>query len=217
MPAAGIRFEGVRFRYPGRPADVFSHLDLWIPAGRSLAVVGDNGAGKTTLVKLLARLYDPDGGRISVDGTDLADLDPRAWQRQVAAIFQDFLRYPLAAVDNVAVGAAGGAHDDAALQRAAQRAGAAAVVERLPAGWATPLSRDFGGGVDLSGGEWQRVALARALYAVDAGGATVLVLDEPGANLDARAEAELYEDFLDLTRGLTTVLISHRLSGARRA
>ncbi|HEX2699772.1 MAG TPA: ABC transporter ATP-binding protein [Acidimicrobiales bacterium] len=216
LPRREIRFEGVRFRYPGRDTDVFTSLDLTIPAGRSLAVVGRNGAGKTTLVKLLARLYDPTGGRITVDGIDLRDLDPSGWQERVAAIFQDFIRYPLSAADNVGFGALRRAGDVEALERAARRAGIADVIERLPSGWDTVLSRQYRGGVDLSGGQWQRVALARALFATDAG-AGVLVLDEPTANLDVRAEAELYDRFLELTRGVTTLVISHRFSTVRRA
>jgi ATP-binding cassette, subfamily B, bacterial len=183
------------------------------PAGRSLAVVGANGAGKTTLVKLLCGLYEPTAGRIEVDGQDLAEIDPMAWQERLAAIFQDFSRYALTARENVTLGAP---LDDAALQRAATRAGALPVIDRLPNGWETVLSRQFTGGDDLSGGQWQRVALVRALYAVERG-ARVLVLDEPAANLDVRAEAELYDRFLDLTAGLTTIVISHRFSTVRRA
>ncbi|HVM13812.1 MAG TPA: ATP-binding cassette domain-containing protein, partial [Egibacteraceae bacterium] len=175
-----------------------------------------NGAGKTTLVKLLARLYEPTGGRITVDGVDLRDLDPRRWQRQVAAIFQDFTRYQFSAYDNVAVGALQLAGDRRAVEHAAARAGASDIIESLPGGWDTRLSRQFTGGAGLSGGEWQRLALARALLAV-AGGARVLVLDEPTAALDVRAEAEVYDRYLELTRGVTTVLISHRFSTVRRA
>ncbi|HUR23237.1 MAG TPA: ABC transporter ATP-binding protein [Acidimicrobiales bacterium] len=219
-PAAGlpervIRFEGVRFRYPGRDEDVFDGLDLDIVAGESLAIVGTNGAGKTTLIKLLARLYDVDGGRITVDGIDLRDLDPAAWQRRVAAIFQDFVRYPVSAHDNVAFGALS-SRDRSAVEHAARRAGALDLVTALPKGWDTVLNRQFTDGADLSGGEWQRIALARALFAVSAG-AGVLVLDEPTASLDVRAEAGLYDRFLDLTRGVTTIVVSHRFSTVRRA
>jgi ATP-binding cassette subfamily B protein len=215
-PRDGIRFEGVRFRYPGQAADVLAGVDLAIPAGRSLAIVGANGAGKTTLVKLLCRLYEPTAGRVAVDGADLRDIDPRAWRDRVAAIFQDFVRYHLPARDNVAMGAPALAGDAERLRRAAERAGALAVVEALPRGWETVLSREYAGGAELSGGQWQRLALARALFAVEAG-ARVLILDEPAANLDVRAEAELYDRFLELTAGLTTVLISHRFATVRRA
>lgn len=212
LPRSGIRFEGVTFAYPGSPHPVLEGLDLEIPAGRSLAVVGANGAGKTTLIALLARLFDPDEGRITVDGTDLRELDPATWQRRIAAIFQDFVRFELPVTDNVAFD---GVRSEA-LRRAATRAGALPVIEALPHGWDTVLSRQYPDGAELSGGQWQRVALARALYAVECG-AGVLVLDEPTANLDVRAEAELYERFLDLTRGLTTILVAHRFSTVRQA
>jgi ABC-type multidrug transport system fused ATPase/permease subunit len=218
LPAAGIRFEGVRFRYPGREQNVYTGLDLDIPAGRSLAIVGANGAGKTTLVKLLARMYEPTAGRITVDGIDVRDFDPSGWQRRIAAIFQDFRHYHLSARDNVAFGAPDleGLDADAALERASRLAGIVDLVQSLDGGWDTPLDRQLTGGTDLSGGQWQRIALARALYAVE-GGARVLVLDEPTAALDVRTESELYERFLDLTAGLTTIVISHRFSTVRRA
>lgn len=216
LPRRSIRFESVGFRYPGRDTDVFADLDLELEVGRSTAIVGDNGAGKTTLAKLLAGLYEPTSGRITVDGTDLAELDRPAWQRRVGAIFQDFVQYPFTAYDNVAVGALHRCAEVAAVEAAATRAGATATVEGLADGWDTVLGRQFTGGADLSGGEWQRLALARALFAVD-GGAGVLVLDEPTASLDVRAEAELYDRFLDLTRDATTVVISHRFSTVRRA
>jgi ATP-binding cassette subfamily B protein len=215
LPVHEIRFVDVCFAYPGG-AKVFDHLDLTIPAGSSLAVVGANGAGKTTLVKLLGRLYEPDGGAILVDGVPLPEFDVVSWRRQLAVIFQDFVRYELTVADNVGFGGVDHPRDQRALAAAAARAGALGVVERLPSGWGTPLSRQYAGGAELSGGEWQRIALARALFAVEAG-ATVLVLDEPTANLDVRAEAELFDRFLDLTRGLTTILISHRFSTVRRA
>ena len=216
LPERVIRFEGVTFRYPGRDENVFDGLDLDIVAGQSLAIVGTNGAGKTTLVKLLARLYDVGGGRITVDGTDLRDIDPAAWQHRVAAIFQDFVQYPVPAHDNVAFGALAYVDDRAAVETAARRAGALDLVTTLPKGWDTPLSRQLTDGADLSGGEWQRIALARALFAVSAG-AGVLVLDEPTASLDVRAETGLYDRFLDVTRGVTTIVVSHRFSTVRRA
>jgi ABC-type multidrug transport system fused ATPase/permease subunit len=216
LPHRSIRFEGVRFAYPGTTVDVFDGLDLEIEAGRSLAIVGENGAGKTTLVKLLCRLYDPDAGRITVDGVDLRDLDAVAWHRRVAAVFQDYVQFELSAYDNIAYGALGHRDDAAAVRAAAELAGAIDVVERLPGGWTTPLSREFSDGSQLSGGEWQRLALARALFAVRSG-AGVLILDEPTAALDVRGEAEVYERFLDLTRGATTLVISHRFSTVRRA
>jgi ATP-binding cassette subfamily B protein len=215
-PTSSIRFEGVAFRYPGRDIDVYEGLDLELLAGQSLAVVGVNGAGKTTLVKLLAGLRRPTAGRITVDGVDLGELDVRQWQRRVAAIFQDFTRYELSAHDNVAFGGIERVGNRAAVVLAAERAGALSLVADLPAGWDTVLSRKFTDGADLSGGQWQRLALARALFAVEAG-ARVLILDEPTANLDVRAEAELFDRFLELTAGVTTVLVSHRFSTVRRA
>jgi ATP-binding cassette subfamily B protein len=214
-PSREIRFDNVTFAYAGG-APVLRDLSLSIPAGSSLAIVGLNGAGKTTLVKLLARLYDPASGAITVDGVDLRDVDPDAWREHVAAIFQDFLRLGLSARDNIGFGGLRFAAEGAALARAAEKAGVLDRIRTLPKGWDTPLMRQFTDGADLSGGEWQRVALARALMAVEAG-ARLLILDEPTAALDVRAEAQLYDRFLDLTRGLTTVLISHRFSTVRRA
>ena len=216
LPREAIRFEGVRFAYPGTEREVFRGLDLTIAAGSSLAIVGGNGAGKTTLIKLLARLHEPGAGTIRIDGTPLDDFDPAAWRRRLAVIFQDFVRYELPAADNVGFGGVDLLGDEDALRTAAGRAGAVEIVQRLPTGWQTPLNRQYTGGADLSGGEWQRIALARALFAVEAG-AGILVLDEPTANLDVRAEAALFDDFLDLTHGLTTILISHRFSTVRHA
>jgi ABC-type multidrug transport system fused ATPase/permease subunit len=219
LPRSLIRFEGVWFRYPGQDHDVLRGLDLEIRAGEALALVGVNGAGKTTLVKLLAGCIRPTAGRITVDGIVLADLDPRSlatWQRRIAAITQDFVRFPLSAADNIAFGAVDRDRTTATLERAADAAGVAAIIDRLPAGWDTVMDRTFVGGADLSGGQWQRLALARALYAVDAG-AGVLVLDEPAAALDVRAEAELVERYLGLTEGVTSLVISHRFSVVRDA
>jgi ATP-binding cassette, subfamily B, bacterial len=220
-PARAIRFESVAYRYPGGGAPVYQGLDLELAAGSSLALVGSNGAGKTTLVTLLARLREPTGGRITVDGVDLRDLDPRSWQRQVAVVNQDFGRYPLTARENVAFRdlAADGLSDDfdeAALKRAAAQAGALDFVQALPHGWDTICAPGYRDGTDLSGGQWQRIALARALYSA-ARGAKVLVLDEPTAQLDIRAEAAFYNQFLELTSGLTTMVISHRFATVRRA
>lgn len=215
-PACGIAFEKVSFAYPGSGRNVLRELDLEFPAGTSTAIVGLNGAGKTTLVKLLAGLYEPAGGRITVDGAGLEEFDARSWQRRLAVIYQDYARYELDAAANIGLGAPGRLGDTGALERAAERAGAAEVTAVLPDGLATVLSSRYSGGVDLSGGQWQRIALARALFAVQAG-ASVLILDEPAAQLDARAEAAFFDRFLELTRGLTTVVISHRFSTVRRA
>jgi ABC-type multidrug transport system fused ATPase/permease subunit len=211
--AAQIRIRDLRFSYASRSDRVFDGLDLFIPAGQSIAVVGVNGAGKSTLIKLLCGLYRPDSGEVLVDGADPA-TDPAARER-VAVIFQEFTRYHLPLRHNVAIGARALAGDDV-IGRALHDAGADDVVGRLPHGWDTVLSGEYDGGTDLSGGQWQRIALARALASV-AGGAGVLVLDEPTAALDVRAEAELFDRFLDVTRGVTTLLVSHRLSSVRHA
>ena len=211
LPVREVRFEHVRFRYPGSATEVFDDLDLLIPAGQSTALVGVNGAGKTTLVKLLARLQDPTGGRILVDGAELATFDARAWQRQVAVLFQDFARYPLPLRENIGWGAPEHIDDATGLTAAASRAGSTLT---LPEG--AVLSPNYAGGVGLSGGQWQRVALARALFAVRHG-ARILVLDEPTAWLDARGEAEFFERFLEITHGTTSLIISHRFSTVRQA
>ena len=207
MPATDIRFEGVRFSYPTADHVVFEGLDLTIPAGRSMAIVGQNGAGKTTLAKLLCRMYDPVDGAVRVDGVDLRDIDVAAWRARVAAVFQDFVRYELSLRENVAP--AGGT--DADVQASLHAASATDLADL-----GTVLNRGYEGGTDLSGGQWQRVALARALHAVRAG-AGLVILDEPTAQLDVRGEAEIFEKLLDATRGCTTVLISHRFSTVRRA
>ncbi|MGW7683111.1 ATP-binding cassette domain-containing protein [Kribbella sp. NPDC054772] len=210
--AAEVRLEGVGFGYPSRTTQAVSDLTLRIPAGQSIAVVGVNGAGKSTLIKLLCGLYELDQGTIRVDGADPA-VDDGA-RRRVAVIFQDFVRYHLPLRDNVVLGDA--SHDDGVVRQALTDAGGLPLLEGLEAGWDTVLSAEYDGGTDLSGGQWQRVALARALAAV-AGGAGVLVLDEPTAALDVRAEAALFDRFLDVTRGVTTILVSHRLSSVRHA
>lgn len=216
LPRSAIRFEKVSFAYPEGGARVLDEIELDLPVGTSTAIVGLNGAGKTTLVKLLARLYDVTGGRISVDGVDLRELEPRGWQRRLAVIYQDYVHYEMDVATNVGLGAPERLGDVEALGKALEWAGATEVVEGLPDGLATVLSSRYAGGVDLSGGQWQRMALARALFAVGAG-ASVLVLDEPTAQLDVRAEVAFFDRFLELTRGLTTVVISHRFSTVRRA
>ena len=206
MPKTGIRFRDVGFAYPGG-ARVLEHFDLTIPAGSSLAIVGQNGAGKTTLAKLLCRLYDPQAGAIEVDGVDLRDLDVVGWRRRVTAVFQDFVRFELPLRENVAPAGA----PDATVTAALESAGAANL-----AALDTILARGYDGGTDLSGGQWQRIALARALAAVQLGAGLVL-LDEPTAQLDVRGEAEIFERLLAATRHCTTILISHRFSTVRQA
>ncbi|WP_051450819.1 ABC transporter ATP-binding protein [Actinospica robiniae] len=216
LPAQTLRFDDVSFSYPGSGRQVLDGLDLTLNAGECTAIVGLNGAGKTTLVKLLARLYEPTSGALRVDGTDVRSFEVDAWRRQIGVIFQDFTRYQLSVTDNITVGAVERPVDMQAVRAAAGKVGLVETIEALPRGFDTPLARQYDDGADLSGGQWQRVAIARALYAVDAG-ARVLVLDEPTAALDVRAEAEFFDSFVDLTRGLTTLLISHRFSSVRRA
>jgi ABC-type transport system involved in cytochrome bd biosynthesis fused ATPase/permease subunit len=207
LPAREIRFEDVHFAYPSSGIAVFDGFDLTIPAGKSIAIVGQNGAGKTTLAKLVCRMYDPSRGSVRVDGVDLRDFDVLSWRSRVAAVFQDFVRYELPLRDNVAPS---GASDDVVLGSLAD-----ARAEHLAA-LDTVLSKSYVGGTDHSGGQWQRVALARALATVRLG-AGVVILDEPTAQLDVRGEAEIFERLIDATRGCTTILISHRFSTVRRA
>lgn len=203
-----IRLRDVTFAYPtSGAAPVLEHFDLTIPSGSSLAIVGQNGAGKTTIAKLLCRLYDPQSGRIEIDGVDLREFDPASWRARIAAVFQDFLRLELPLRDNVAPA---GAPDD--VVRAALESAGAANLASLD----TVLARGYDGGTDLSGGQWQRIALARALSAVRLG-AGVVLLDEPTAQLDVRGEAEIFDRLLAATRRSTTILISHRFSTVRHA
>lgn len=206
-----LRLDDVTFTYPGGTAPVLEHLDLSVPAGQSVAVVGVNGAGKSTLIKLLCGLYPVDGGSVRIDGRD-PGTDPIARSR-VSVIFQDFIRYAVSARDNIAAGAGWREIEERQLQRLASDAG---IDDLLDRGWDTILSAEYAGGTDLSGGQWQRIALARALAGVTAG-AGLLVLDEPTAALDVRAEAALFDRLLGLSRGVTTILVSHRLSSVRHA
>jgi ABC-type multidrug transport system fused ATPase/permease subunit len=207
MPKRAIRCRNVTFAYPSTGQAVLEGLDLVIPAGTSLAIVGSNGAGKTTLAKLLCRLYDPQSGAIEIDGVDLRELDLDAWRSRVAAVFQDFIRFELPLRDNVAPSGA----SDEVIRTALADAGAAGLSQLE-----TILARGYEGGTELSGGQWQRVALARALCAVRLG-AGVVLLDEPTAQLDVRGEAEIFERILAATRHTTTILISHRFSTVRHA
>jgi ATP-binding cassette, subfamily B, bacterial len=207
LPRREVRFRDVRFAYPTTGEPVLDGFDVTIPAGTSLAIVGQNGAGKTTLAKLLCRLYDPDSGAIEIDGVDLRRLDVQSWRSRVAAVFQDFIRYELPLRRNVAPEGA----PDEQVTAAVEAAGGAGLA-RLD----TVLSRSYDGGTDLSGGQWQRIALARALCAVGRG-AGVVLLDEPTAQLDVRGEAEIFERVLAATRHCTTILISHRFSTVRQA
>ena len=209
----GFMFENVGFRYPGAERWAVRNLNFELRAGEILALVGENGAGKTTLVKLLARLYDPDEGRILLDGHDLREYDLFALRANIGVIFQDFMRYSFTAADNIAVGRIEARDDRARIVESAERSLADEVIRKLPEQYDQLLGKRFRTGIDLSGGEWQKVAIARA-YMRDA---QLLILDEPTAALDARAEYEVFERFKELSRGKTVVLISHRFSSVRMA
>lgn len=207
LPVREVRFRNVCFGYGENGPNVLDRLDLAVPAGSSMAIVGQNGAGKTTLIKLLTRMYDPTAGRIEVDGIDLRSLDLPAWRARTAAVFQDFVRYEKSLRDNVAPAGA----PDSVVNRALEQSGAAGLADLD-----TVLSRSYESGIDLSGGQWQRIALARALCAVELG-AGVVILDEPTAQLDVRGEAVIFDRILAMTRGCTTILVSHRFSTVRHA
>ena len=221
VPAAiaeGITLDRVSFTYPGTDVPVLTDVSLHLPAGSTVALVGENGAGKTSIVKLLCRFYDPPEGRILVDGVDLRDLDLDGWRAAASVAFQDFVRFQLVAQEAVGVGDLPAIDDRVRVGASAAAAGADRVIERLPAGLDTQLGRRFEGGVDLSEGEWQRVALARGLMRP---GPLVLILDEPTASLDPRAEHEVFERFSAMAAGSgqkpITLLVSHRFSTVRMA
>ena len=209
----GFAFENVGFRYPGSDRWAVRHLTFRIRPEERVALVGENGAGKTTLVKLLARLYDPDEGRILLDGVDLREYDLESMRRNIGVIFQDFVRYEFILKENIGVSQVDALNDEARIREAARRSLADSVAARLEKGYDQVLGRRFDGGVELSGGEWQKVALGRAYMRE----AQVLILDEPTAALDARAEYEVFLRFAELTKGKMAVLISHRFSTVRMA
>jgi ATP-binding cassette subfamily B protein len=208
----GIRFEGVGFRYPGAERWAVRDLTFALRAGEVLALVGENGAGKTTVVKLLARLYDPTRAGSSY-GHDLREYDLGALRGNIGVIIQDFVRYHLTAAENIAVGRIEAREDRARIAAAARQSLADDLIQRLPQGYDQIIGKRFRTGVDLSGGEWQKIAIARA-YMRDA---QLLILDEPTAALDARAEFEIFQRFKELSKGKTAVLISHRFSSVRMA
>lgn len=210
---AGIEFRDVTYAYEGKTTPALQDVSFTIGLGETVAIVGHNGAGKTTLVKLLARLYDPQQGAVLIDGRDAREYDPDELRGQFGVLFQDYVTYQLTARENIGVGQTALLADPSSIADAAEKSGAAAIIERLPAGYDTFLGKWFDGGVNLSGGEWQKVALGRAFMRE----AQVLILDEPSAALDARAESELFTRLRDLARGRTTVFISHRFSTVRYA
>jgi len=209
----GFVFEDVGFIYPGAERWAVRHLSFTLKAGEVIALIGENGAGKTTLVKLLTRLYDPDEGRILLDGRDLRDYGLDELRGSMGVIFQDFVRYNLPAGENIAVGRIGARGDRERIARAARRSQADEVIARLGRGYDQMIGKRFKNGVELSGGEWQKLAIARAYMRE----AEVLILDEPTAALDARAEFEVFQRFKELSQGKTAVLISHRFSSVRMA
>ena len=219
----GIRVEKVSFRYPGIKGEdgwALRHADLLLPAGSTVALVGENGAGKTTLVKLLCRFYEPTDGRITLDGTDLSTIDVQSWRRRVGAAFQDHARLELSARDAITVGEMARFGDDEAAVAALERAGSADVLRALPNGLDTQLGAEWEGGVELSGGEWQKIALGRAMMRDNP---LLLIMDEPTAALDAETEHRLFERYAETSRALAetqgtiTVLVSHRFSTVRMA
>jgi ATP-binding cassette subfamily B protein len=219
----GITLEGVGFRYPSADRDVLNDVDLHLPAGTTVAIVGQNGAGKSTLVKLLAGVYEPTAGRLTVDGAPLGGIDRNAWQARLSGVFQDFARLRLLTRETVGVGDVGHVRDRAVIESAVDRADARAVLAQLPEGLDTRLGRAFGG-VEPSLGQWQKLALARSLMREAAGGRPPLcvVLDEPTAALDPLAEHDLFRHFLEQVRsatrqGAVTVLVSHRFTTVRMA
>jgi ATP-binding cassette subfamily B protein len=211
--SGGITFEDVYFRYPGSQFDALSGIDLTIVPGQVIALVGENGSGKTTLVKLLCRLYDPDHGKIRIDGTDIRMMDPVSLRKIISVIFQDHVRYDLSARENIWAGDIGMPQDSSRISMAAALTGADRVIKRLPEGYETILGPRFERGRELSTGEWQRIALARALFR----DAHVAVLDEPTSSIDPQAETALFSRLRETLKGRSVVIISHRLSAVKSA
>src|SRR5687768_9244586 len=210
----GIRLEGVGFRYPGKDSFVLKDIDLFVPRGQSIALVGQNGAGKTTLVKLVTGLYRPTQGRILLDGKPLEAYDDSELRSRFGVVFQDFNQYQLMLRENVGVGSVDHLEDTARIGQAIERGGAEPLVKSLERGIDSPLGRWFSDGVELSGGQWQSVALSRGFMRESA---DILVLDEPTAALDAEAEHAVFERFRKLAAGRTTIIISHRFPTVRMA
>jgi len=209
----GFEFRNVSFAYPGSPKKVVTNLNFSLHPGEKVALVGENGAGKTTITKLLARLYDPTEGQILLEGIDLREYDAESLRDEIGVIFQDYMRYDLSVNLNIGFGKVGHLEDQGRIRRSAEKSLAAGVIAKLPQGYEQMLGRRFDGGTDLSTGQWQKVALARAYMRE----AQILILDEPTASLDARAEYEAYGRFVDLSEGKMAILISHRFSTVRMA
>jgi ATP-binding cassette subfamily B protein len=214
LPEDGVRFEDVSFTYPDEPVPALEHVSLHLRPGQSLALVGENGSGKTTLIKLLTRLYAPTSGRILLDGLELSAWDEQALRARIGVIFQDFARYQMIVGENVGAGDERYFEDEARWRAAALKGQASDFIDTLPAGYQTQLGKWFKEGRELSGGQWQKIALSRAFMRTRA---DILVLDEPTAAMDARAEAEIFEHFRQLAKGRITILISHRFSTVRMA
>ncbi len=213
-PGDGVRFESVSFAYPGASELALRDVSFQIRPGEKLALVGENGSGKTTLIKLLARLYNPSSGRVTLDGLDLREWDLRALRRRISVIFQDFARYQLKVGENVGVGDAVAMADEERWERAADKGLAAPFIAQLPERYETQLGRWFRGGRELSLGQWQKIALSRAFMRE---GAPIMVLDEPTASMDAEAEAQVFEHVRDATGEQIVIVISHRFSTVRMA
>ena len=209
----GIAFERVHFTYPGSDRQAVAGIDLTLAPGEVIALVGENGSGKTTLIKLLCRLYDPERGKITLDGTDLRELDPVRWRREIGVIFQDYVNYYLSASENIWLGNVEDPPDRERILRAAQLSGADPLIRRLPQGYETQLGHRFGGGRELSVGEWQKIALARSFLRE----ARILVMDEPASSLDPLTERDMFRRFRETIEGRSAILVSHRFSTVRMA
>ncbi|MCG2686407.1 ABC transporter ATP-binding protein/permease, partial [Candidatus Parcubacteria bacterium] len=208
-----LELKNISFKYPGTDKEVLKNINLTVEPGKSIALVGENGAGKTTLIKLICGFYEPTKGRILVNGHDLTKLNKKEYRKHIGVIFQDFTAFDLTAKENIGLGEVSEINNLAKIKKAAQKAGADKIIEKLPERYDTMLGRQFKGGVQLSSGEWQKIALARA-FATDA---ALLILDEPTAAVDAKTEYQIFRKFEKMTREKSVILISHRFSTARIA